>query len=75
MLNIAGADQRQDDLFDNGNLFSRGKSALKGLKVWKPFDQLLDIIFELLTYRELRMYIPNILLISPKHWKTCYVDD
>ncbi|KAG9127051.1 vacuolar protein sorting-associated protein 45 [Ceratobasidium sp. 392] len=32
MLNIAGADQRQDDLFDNGNIFSRGKSALKGLK-------------------------------------------
>ncbi|KAG9097699.1 vacuolar protein sorting-associated protein 45, partial [Ceratobasidium sp. UAMH 11750] len=32
MLNIAGEDQRQDDLFDNGNIFSRGKSALKGLK-------------------------------------------
>ncbi|KAG8691883.1 vacuolar protein sorting-associated protein 45 [Ceratobasidium sp. 423] len=33
LLNIAGADQRQDDLFENGNIFSRGKSALKGLKV------------------------------------------
>lgn len=32
MLNIAGADERQDDLFMNENLFSRGKSALKGLK-------------------------------------------
>lgn len=32
MLNIAGADQRQDDLFANENFFSRGKSALKGLK-------------------------------------------
>ncbi|KAF8682517.1 Sec1 family [Rhizoctonia solani] len=32
LLNIAGADQRQDDLFENGNIFSRGKSALKGLK-------------------------------------------
>ncbi|WFC97884.1 vacuolar protein sorting-associated protein 45 [Malassezia yamatoensis] len=32
MLNFAGADQRQDDLFANENLFSRGKSALKGLK-------------------------------------------
>lgn len=33
MLNLAGADQRQDDLFMNENLFSWGKSALKGLKV------------------------------------------
>lgn len=33
MLNFAGADQRQDDLFANENFFSRGKSALRGLKV------------------------------------------
>lgn len=33
MLNFAGADQRQDDLFGNENFFSKGKSALKGLKV------------------------------------------
>lgn len=33
ILHIAGADQRQDDLFSNENLFSRGKSAFrKGLK-------------------------------------------
>lgn len=32
MLNFAGADQRQDDLFGRENFFSRGKSALKGLK-------------------------------------------
>lgn len=32
MLNYAGADQRQDDLFMNGNLFSRGKSLVKGLQ-------------------------------------------
>lgn len=32
MLNFAGAEQRQDDLFSNENFFSRGKSALKGLK-------------------------------------------
>lgn len=32
LLNFAGAEQRQDDLFANENLFSRGKSALKGLK-------------------------------------------
>ncbi|SNX83612.1 probable vacuolar protein sorting protein VpsB [Melanopsichium pennsylvanicum] len=31
-LNMAGADQRQDDLFANENFFSRGRSALKGLK-------------------------------------------
>lgn len=36
MLNFAGADQRQDDLFANENFFSRGKSALKGLKVRPP---------------------------------------
>ena len=37
-LNLAGADQRQDDLFMNESIFSRGKSALKGLKVctWPP---------------------------------------
>lgn len=33
MLNFAGVDQRQDDLFLNENIFSRGRSALKGLKV------------------------------------------
>jgi len=33
MLAFAGADQRQDDLFGNENFFSKGKSALKGLKV------------------------------------------
>ncbi|RXK39558.1 hypothetical protein M231_03228 [Tremella mesenterica] len=32
MLNFAGADVRQDDLFMNENFFSRGKSAFKGLK-------------------------------------------
>ncbi|KAG8993079.1 vacuolar protein sorting-associated protein 45 [Tulasnella sp. JGI-2019a] len=32
ILNVAGAEQRQDDLFSNENIFSRGKSALKGLK-------------------------------------------
>lgn len=32
VLNLAGAEQRQDDLFANENFFSRGKSALKGLK-------------------------------------------
>lgn len=31
-LAIAGASKRQDDLFSNEGLFSRGKSALKGLK-------------------------------------------
>lgn len=33
MLNLAGAEQRQDDLFANENFFSRGRSALKGLRV------------------------------------------
>jgi hypothetical protein len=32
MLNFAGQEERQDDLFSNANFFSRGKSALKGLK-------------------------------------------
>lgn len=32
ILHYAGADERQDDLFANSNFFSRGKSALKGLK-------------------------------------------
>jgi hypothetical protein len=33
MLNFAGVDVRQDDLFMNENFFSRGKTALRGLKV------------------------------------------
>ncbi|PFH53987.1 hypothetical protein AMATHDRAFT_73002 [Amanita thiersii Skay4041] len=32
MLNIAGADQRQDDLFSTESLLAKGRSALKGLK-------------------------------------------
>ena len=32
MLNLCGAEQRQDDLFANENILARGKSALKGLK-------------------------------------------
>lgn len=50
MLNFAGADQRQDDLFANENFFSRGKSALKGLKV-TFFVSLFSIPFQLLTTR------------------------
>ncbi|KAH7105143.1 Sec1-like protein [Auriculariales sp. MPI-PUGE-AT-0066] len=33
ILNIAGSDQRQDDLFSNETIFAKGRSALKGLKV------------------------------------------
>lgn len=32
-LNIAGTDQRQDDLFSTESLLAKGRSALKGLKV------------------------------------------
>ncbi|RUS23094.1 Sec1-like protein [Endogone sp. FLAS-F59071] len=32
MIHYAGTDQRQDDLFSNQTLLSRGKSAFKGLK-------------------------------------------
>lgn len=32
-LNIAGSDQRQDDLFATETLLAKGFSALKGLKV------------------------------------------
>ena len=31
-LNIAGSDQRQEDLFSAEALFAKGRSALKGLK-------------------------------------------
>jgi hypothetical protein len=34
-LNIAGSDQRQDDLFSTESLLAKGRSALKGLKVFK----------------------------------------
>lgn len=33
-LNIAGSDQRQDDLFSTESLLAKGRSALKGLKVF-----------------------------------------
>jgi vacuolar protein sorting-associated protein 45 len=55
MLNFAGADIRQDDLFMNENFFSRGKTALKGLKV-----NLFFYSWTLLTIRELRMCTHNI---------------
>ena len=32
LLNIAGSDQRQEDLFSAEALFAKGRSALKGLK-------------------------------------------
>lgn len=32
ILNVAGADQRQDDLFSTESLLAMGRSALKGLK-------------------------------------------
>ena len=32
VLNIAGSDQRQEDLFSAEGLFAKGRSALKGLK-------------------------------------------
>ena len=35
-LNIAGHDQRQDDLFSTESLLAKGRSALKGLKVQSP---------------------------------------
>jgi cytochrome c len=34
-LNVAGSDQRQDDLFSTESLLAKGRSALKGLKVFK----------------------------------------
>jgi hypothetical protein len=36
LLNVAGADQRQDDLFSTESLLAKGRSALKGLKVRRP---------------------------------------
>lgn len=32
-MQYGGASQRQDDLFSNESILSRGRSALKGLKV------------------------------------------
>jgi hypothetical protein len=33
LLNVAGSDHRQDDLFSTESLLAKGRSALKGLKV------------------------------------------
>lgn len=45
VLNIAGSDQRQDDLFSNESFLAMGRSALKGLKVrWSVgIDSVADI--------------------------------
>ncbi|CAD6923017.1 unnamed protein product [Tilletia laevis] len=54
-LNLAGAEQRQDDLFGQDNFFSRGKSALKGLKGVENVPQ--DVIIFIIggaTYEEAR---------------------
>lgn len=34
---MSGADQRQDDLFSLENIFAKGRTALKGLKVGRIF--------------------------------------
>lgn len=78
MLHFAGADQRQDDLFGNENFFSKGKSALKGLKVRQrsarhasicgphfPWRRALASL-TCLSHRASRMYIRNIRRIWPK---------
>ena len=63
MLNFAGAEQRQDDLFMNENFFSRGKSAMKGLKVSRSTWRSTFVHAFLRKHRgcrALRMSIPNI---------------
>ena len=60
MLNLAGADQRQDDLFMNENIFSRGKSALKGLKVGRMLGSFQASSLTMMeTVRALKMSTPN----------------
>lgn len=43
VLNMAGADQRQDDLFSTESLLAKGRSALKGLKVIQFQDTLSSV--------------------------------
>lgn len=69
LLNVAGADQRQDDLFSTESLLAKGRSALKGLKV-HPIC-CLSIIVSDLHNRALRMFTCNIARIYHKRWKTC----
>lgn len=52
MLNFAGADVRQDDLFMNENFFSRGKTALRGLKVSVGEACLWGVVLMILGRRE-----------------------
>lgn len=73
MLAFAGAEQRQDDLFANENFFSRGKSALKGLKVRAS---LLPSSLALTQLRRVsRTCTRNILLISPRRSSSSSVVD
>ncbi|CAG8663819.1 393_t:CDS:10, partial [Acaulospora morrowiae] len=58
MIQFAGADQRQNDLFSNESFFSRGKSAFKGLKgvenVYTQHSPYLARIIELLLKNKLK---------------------
>ena len=58
ILNLAGADQRQDDLFANENIFARGRSALKGLRgvenVYTQHTPLLSQTLDLLVKGRLK---------------------
>jgi len=74
-LNVAGADQRQDDLFLTESLFAIGRSALKGLKVQICLQfQLLQLAL-MLNVRALRMSTLSIVHILHRLWKTCLRGD
>jgi hypothetical protein len=62
VLNMAGADQRQDDLFSTESLLAKGRSALKGLKVFVS-NQTRCFAHRDVLSRASRTYIHNIRLI------------
>lgn len=66
MLNFAGADIRQDDLFANESFFSKGKSALKGLKVRRD-----DRAVAVTDDRAWRMCIRSTRRTWRKRWISC----
>lgn len=71
-LNVAGADQRQDDLFSTESLYAMGRSALKGLKVQISVLDFCHSRFILIfNVRVSRTYIRSTLPILHRPWKIC----
>ncbi len=68
ILNIAGADHRQDDLYSTESLLALGRSALKGLKVGYNIA-IVGYVSHIPLLREWKTFICNTRHTFPKRWR------